>query len=220
LRCREAAGRSREVVAKCLLEQRERQVRDGTWVPWTNDELTFEECATRALARGRADGVRTIENIAQRHRDYVLPLIGQRKLDNVRKEDVRVLIRALVDAGKLFSRSIHHVYDSIAFVYRYALDQEPPLCTENPCRLSTQKKGELPAKRDKDPRWRKGARWQRWQIESLLAAPREKVPLDRLTFYATVLLTGCRVNEAAGLQIRDYDRAAQPLGRLDIVEQG
>lgn len=220
LRYREAAGTRSGVVATRLLAQREKQVHDGTWVPWATEDISFAQCSERALNRGRADQIATIENMAQRLRDYVLPVLGSRKLMAIRKEDVRLIVRGLVDSGNLASRSVHHVYAAIAFVYRFAMDQEPPLCAETPCRLSTKKKGELPPKRDKDPRWRKSARWERWQIETLLGAPRDQVPLDRLAFYATYLLTGCRVNEAAGLQLRDYDRGARPLPRIDIVEQG
>jgi hypothetical protein len=80
--------------------------------------------------------------------------------------------------------------------------------------------GVLPKRKDADPRWRRTAKFEVWEIEAVLGASLELLPIDRLVFYCVMLLSGSRVGEVCGLRVRDYDRNARPLPRLHITDQG
>jgi integrase len=107
---------------------------------------------------------------------------------------------------------------------RSALVLSTTLVDANPCTLKTQRRksaaGVLPKKKDEDPRWRRDAKFQVWEIEVMLGAPLAVVPIDRKVFYCTMQLSGSRVGEVCGLRVKDFDRAVRPLPRLYIVEQG
>lgn len=219
LRYREPAGTRNKSAAERLLAQRERSVADGTWTPHaTGSKLTVAEVQALFVAQREADGISTWKDERSRLRDHVLPVIGARRMALVSRGDVKTLIAGLVSGGKLAPRTVHRVYEAMQALWQFAMAHEPPLAMHNPCTL-TVRAGELPGEKDKDPRWRFTAMWVRQSIETLLAAPREDVTLDQLVFYACELLTGARVGEVCGLQVRDYDHAARPLPRLIFAEQ-
>jgi integrase len=85
-----------------------------------------------------------------------------------------------------------------------------------PCTLRT-KCGELPKKRDADPRWRSRAVYSREEAIALISDPR--IRHDRRSYYGLMLLAGLRAGEAHGLRWRDLDDEARPLGRLIVAGQ-
>jgi integrase len=81
----------------------------------------------------------------------------------------------------------------------------------SPCRL---RRGDLPASRDRDPRWRARALFDRDEVVALITDSR--IPVDRRTLYAVAFLSASRSGELSALRVCDYDRAARPLRRLII----
>ena len=147
---------------------------------------------------------------------YVLPKLGKRPLASVERHDVKQLIAGLTIEGHLAPRSIHHVYDALRSLFAYALANDPPLVDRTPCTLKV-KRGELPVKRDKNPGWRAEATFSHGEL--LLLFTDERNPIDRRAFYALTFFCGNRFGEAAGRRIRDYDKHAQPLGRIRCATQ-
>jgi hypothetical protein len=90
------------------------------------------------------------------------------------------------------------------------------LIAATPCTLR-ERKGELPKKRDADPRWRAHAVYTRSELEALIGS--RELPIDRRVYYALLGVAGLRSSEAAGLRWRDYDDRAAPLGRLTVAMQ-
>jgi integrase len=86
----------------------------------------------------------------------------------------------------------------------------------NPCTLK-EKRGELPKKKDSDPRWRSQAIFTRPEVTMLISDAR--VPRKRRVLYGLIFLGGLRVGEAVARQWLDYDTAAEPLGKLIVATQ-
>jgi len=82
----------------------------------------------------------------------------------------------------------------------------------NPCVL---KRGDLPRKTDKDPRWRSRAVFSREEIEALIYD--DRIPEDRRVLYALEFLTGMRSGEAAALRWNAWDQSPAPLGKLAVA---
>lgn len=223
-RVREPAGVRSQKLAEAVLRQREAQVRKGTWEPYKRDEVTFGYCVTQRLAECDELGLSTASNIRQRLTQYALPLLGSRIVTTIRRGEIEDLIAALVSEGRLAPRTIHHVYEDIRAVFQWGCDRDPPLLDVNPASLKTKRrqndKHALPKKKDADPRWRRNAKFEVWEVETILGAPLSIVPIDRLVFYCVMLLSGSRVGEVCGLRVMDYDRRARPLPRLHVVDQG
>jgi integrase len=76
-------------------------------------------------------------------------------------------------------------------------------------------RGTLPKKVDKDPTWRHEAIYTREEAELLVSDPR--ILVDRRVLYALKFLGGgMRHGEAASLTWRQYEQAAEPLGRINL----
>lgn len=225
-RVREPAGTQSEAKASLVLARRQQEVLAGTWKPLAEPiPPTFGWCSEQRIARARELGVKTVADIETRLKLYWYERFGQRLVQTITPPEIEKLVLDLVNEGRLAPRSIHHVYSAGRGVFEWALAQDPPAggLKVNPCRLKTRRRksgeGILPKKKDKDPRWRRDAKWAVWEIEVMLGAPLSIVPLDRKVFYCTMLLTGSRVGEICGLLVKDVDRAARPLPRLYITEQ-
>ena len=182
--------------------------------------MLVETYFERWLAARKAAGVLTAKTDEQRMRDYVLPVLGKRPLGEVRRPEVKALV-ALLQAtpskhtGKPHSsRTIHRIYEPLRTMYAEALTED--LVTATPCTLKV-KKGELPRKKDTDPRWRSGAIFTREEWEIMISD--ERIPLQRRVIYALAFFTGMRLGEVAGRQWRDYDDKAKPLGKLVCATQ-
>jgi integrase len=223
-RCREPAGVSTRALAERVLRQRQLSVRNGSWQPFVRDSATFADCVVQRIAFCELSGVKTVRDITTRLNTYAIPVLGSRVVTSIRRSDVEEIIIGLNAEGRLAPRTIHHVYEDIRAVFEWACTREPPLLDVNPCSLKTKRRksdhGVLPKKRDADPRWRRTAKYEVWEIEAIIGAPREKLPVDRHVFYTVMLLTGSRIGEVCGLRVEDYDRNARPLPRLHITDQG
>jgi len=113
------------------------------------------------------------------------------------------------DGSRLAPRTIIHVHRTFALMMRTAVAEG--VISTNPCTLLP---GDLPAKKDKDPTWRRTARFSRAELRALISDAR--IPEDRRTFWAVMFLASTRFGEAAALRWADYDPAARPLGKLTI----
>lgn len=182
--------------------------------------LTVTDYLDAWIERRRAAGVITVRNEVLFFDTHVKPAIGELALVAVTRVHVRELV-AKVSAHvstktgeRLSSRTVLHVYRTLATAMKDAVDDG--LIRATPCTLRT-RKGELPRKRDKDPKRRKAAVYQREDVEILISDPR--IPADRRALYALQLLGGMRAMEAAGRRWEDYDTTARPLGRLTVATQ-
>jgi len=148
----------------------------------------------------------------QRH---ALPELGELLLAEVRPSHIRSLVRSLkakVGQGRaqLAPRTVRHVYGVLHRMFEDAVADE--LIESNPCSI---KRGELPAKIDKDPTWRSGAVFTREEVEQLISDKR--IPEDRRVFYAIAFLGGLRTGAVSALRFRAYDASLETLGRLLVA---
>lgn len=218
-------------------EKREREIlrsiEAGTWTPPAargQTRETVETYAERWIERRRKAGVRTAGVEATRLRTYALPALvpagqGVARLGSLALEDVRrpMIAAWLLDlqhrtseatGRRLAPRTVRHIYDVLRTMMLDAVADE--IIAATPCTLR-ERKGELPKKRDADPRWRAGAVYTRDELEALIG--HAEIPIDRRVYYALLGVAGLRSSEAAGLRWRDYDPRAVPLGRLLVAMQ-
>ena len=113
--------------------------------------------------------------------------------------------------GTLGSSAVRSIFDVCQRALDMAIMRE--LLPSNPFRLGPVR-AELPRKRHKDPKARKGWWFRREEVAQLLTDPR--VAYDRRVMYALLFLTGMRFGELAALRFGDWDRAAQPLTRITV----
>jgi integrase len=152
------------------------------------------------------------ETRLQRH---ALPELGELVLAEVRPNHIRALVRKLKakvgqSREQLAPRTVRHVYGVLHRMFEDAVADE--LIESNPCSI---KRGELPAKIDKDPTWRSGAVFAREEVEQLISD--DHIPEDRRVFYTIALLGGLRTGEVSALRFRAYDASLEPLGRLLVA---
>jgi integrase len=226
----ESAHTADRRAAQSLLAEREREVREGTWIAPRERKaapaapsapvLTVGAYLDTWIARRRENAVRNVRTEAQMFADHVKPAIGELPLAALEMTHVRDLVARLQRAtsektGRVLSaRTVLHVYRTLALALKDATREK--LIAASPCTLET-RKGELPKKRDRDPRWRAQAVYTREELERLLTD--ERIPSDRQVLYGLQALAGLRAMEAAGRRWRDYDASAQPLGRLLVASQ-
>lgn len=141
---------------------------------------------------------------------HMLPRLGHMELSDVRPRHIREFVLDLRQ-GDLAPRTIYHVYQSTALLFRTAVVEE--LIDASPCVLA---RGVLPKKVDKDPAWRAEAIYTREEVERLISDSR--IPEDRRVLYTLKGVAGLRHGEAAGLRWRQYDEKAEPLGALNLAK--
>ena len=217
----DAAGKQRcvssksqdEAVARKLLEAIERKVRAEKESGLADaGPITIEAYARKWIQERKDRGIASAEDDARRLH-HVLPQLGSMELADVRPRHVRDVVRALMAAGELAPRTVRHVYGVLRVMFNDAVTEE--LISSTPCTLR-ERRQELPAKRDKDPLWRRSAIYSREEVEALLSDAR--VPEDRRMLYAIVFLAGLRIGEASALRWSRYDTQAMPLGRLVVAK--
>ena len=208
-------GRNKQASER-LLAKRLREIEAGTWKrpELRGENLTLAQYAERWSAVREAEGVKTWADEASRLRDHVLPTLGHMPLSAISRADVKSLIGSLAISGALAPRSVRHVYGALRSLYSRAVEDEIVVTT--PCTLRT-KRGELPPKKDRDPRWRHTAMFTVEEVDALIGD--ERIPWNRRVFYALLFLTGQRFGEAAGRQWQDWDRTARPLTKLIVATQ-
>jgi integrase len=144
---------------------------------------------------------------AKRRIDDVYAGVEPRRSGDGSGIDVSDLVRKLTGEANLDPRSIRNVYGMLHTFFHDAVVDE--LITSNPCVL---KQGELPGRIDKDPSWRAKAVYSRDEVEQLISD--ERVPSDRRVMYGLLFLAGIRCGEMAALTWLDYEKEAEPLGKL------
>jgi integrase len=170
--------------------------------------ITVAQYTTRWLKEREALHHVSQKDEACRLNKHMVPRIGHMLLDEVRPRHIREFVLDLRQ-GPLAPRTIYHVYQTTALLFRTAVIEE--LIDATPCMVS---RGVLPKKVDKDPNWRNGAIYTREEVEQLISDSR--IPEDRRVLYALKGLAGLRHGEAAGLRWSHYDQQAQPMGALNL----
>jgi hypothetical protein len=102
-------------------------------------------------------------------------MLGKLPIADLRPHHVRDLVTRLRATNsrrgtRLAPRSVRHIYAALHQVLHDAVVDE--IIPSNACVL---KRGELPAKIDRDPTWRPTAVFTRDEIETLISRPREPV---------------------------------------------
>lgn len=138
---------------------------------------------------------------------HIVPRIGSMRLEDIDARHVIALIREL-RAAALAPRTIRHVIGDLSNLMREA--EIDKLIDRNPCELL--RRGDLPAVKDADPRWRATAIFTHEEIEALLFDTR--IPWGRRIDYAVAALTGARSGERVVLRWSHWDAAREPLGCL------
>lgn len=222
---RERSGPVRKA-ADALLAQRRRQVKEGTWRPrkfgGSADSITVEDYVTKSWIPFRERSkVKSAHDEKQRLRDHVLPVIGHKFLREVTRKDMVQLVNHFMDTPSAKTqelpapRTVHRVYEDVRTMYAHAVEVDE-IVPATPCTLKV-RRGELPPKEDKDPRWRASALFERIEVETLLSD--EEIPFQRRMIYALMFLTGSRIGEVAGVLWRDYTPGMKPLGRILVATQ-
>jgi integrase len=210
---RESTGERDKTLATRVQARRRREVKDGTWRPMDRGgKLTVAAYAEKWIAKQHARKLSTARDIETRMRLHVLPIVGERAIEDLRPRDIVAFLEKIQAESALAPRSIHHVYDALRLMLKAAQFDE--VIIANPCVLPPKT---LPKKKDAVPGWRQEAVFSAHEIESLISD--ERVPFDRRAYYALIMLAGLRHGEAAGRRWRDYDTKARPLGRLTVATQ-
>jgi len=155
--------------------------------------LTVKRYLARWIEDRRLRKVASAGDDETRLQRHAVPELGALVLAEVRPSHIRSLVRNLkakVGQGRaqLAPRTVRHVYGVLHRMFEDAVADE--LIESNPCAI---KRGELPAKIDKDPTWRSGAVFTREEVEQLISD--ERIPEDRRVFYAIAFLGGLRTGE-------------------------
>ncbi len=177
--------------------------------------FTVKRYLVRWIEDRRVRNVASAGDDEARLQRHALPELGELFLTEVRPSHIRTLVRSLkakVGQGRaqLAPRTVRHVYGVLHRMFEDAVADE--LIESNPCSI---KRGELPAKIDKDPTWRSGAVFTREEVEQLISD--ERIPEDRRVFYSIAFLGGLRTGEVSALRFRAYDASLEPLGKLLVA---
>lgn len=208
-------GAGTQDASKRLRLLRERQVQEGTFrARRKGGRLTFATYEVKHSARRLKQGKKLAHDEHKRMERYVVPLIGDRPIDGIERDDIVAVIGALMEAGTLAPKTIINLYGELRMLFNWALKDK--VIATNPCTLSFAM-DELPKKRDKNPNWRAQAKYSK--PEAFLLITSELVPPDRQVLYALEYLGGMRSGEAAGRRWRDWDVYAEPLSRMVIATQ-
>ncbi len=175
-----------------------------------NGPPTVVEYAEKWLAERRTQTLSSFKDDEGRINNHVLKHIGKLLVPEVKSKDIRDMVRELRKQKDLAPRTVRNIYGIAQAMFRDALIDE--LTEKNPCLL---KRGELPAKVDKDPEWRNAATYTCEEVRTLLDD--ERIPHHRRIQYALKALAGLRHGEVAGLRWRHYEADVEPLGRLSIA---
>jgi integrase len=160
-------------------------------------------------AKRKALGVRSHEAEESHLRLWILPSIGDLRVEEVRPRHLVALVERVRLAGKA-PRTVRNVYSTCRSMFRDAALAD--LIAAPPAILG---KRQIGAVRDRDPEWRATAVFTRAEVERLISD--ERIPEDRRTLYALLALAGLRHGEAAAQRWRHLDPGAEPLGRLTVA---
>jgi integrase len=154
---------------------------------------TFDAIAGRFFASPRFKAQRQGFVVERIVRKELLPTLGQKPAAEITHRDIRDIIEAVV--ARPAPRYAHNVLDAAAAVFEFAVDRED--VDANPCRL-LRRKSLIGAKRIRQHVLDDAELRVLWQATERLGYP--YCPLFRL-----LLLTGVRLNEAAGSRWGEFD---------------
>lgn len=210
--------------AASVLTQRRRELADGTWVHPRGarkpDALTVRGWAVQWL-----DARKHVVKASDERRYlevHVLPTIGDMPIADLRSSHIVALMRRVRETrstrtGRVLApRTVLHIYRTLHACLDAAVRDRAPGMLANPADLS-EKRGELPKKKDADPTWRERSIFTREDVARILHD--ERIPDDRRVYYALGLLAGMRSSEIAGLHWRDVDLTRRPLGCVRVATQ-
>lgn len=204
-----AAERERALLkAEAFLRRLEEAQREAI----SEGPLTLRRYAADWIARRRRRKVRTAGDDEARLRDWVLPVLGDRLLVEIRAPEIRTLFRDLTDSGELAPKTIHNIYGVLHCLFEDAVAEEKR--DFSPCALKVRRR-ELPEKEDKDPTWREQAVFSMAEARRLCTD--SSIPEWRRVAYAVAFLAGLREGELLGRRWRHYRPQLEPLGALDVV---
>jgi integrase len=202
-------GPGQEAEAEEFLRDTRRKILAAEAAGAKDGPLTVAEYAEEWLRRRRARGDKwDVENDAGRLRKHILTKIGSKRIGDVLPADVRAVIDAASAAGRAY-RTVRNIYSTVRMLFNEAVVDGLLATRDNPCVLT---RAHLPPNRDKNPRWRAKAVFERMEVGSFLYD--QKVPDDRRVYYAMLYFTGMRLGEVSGLRIEDYEPDVAPLSRL------
>jgi len=200
-------GNEREATKYAELAQKVLDRRRATVI--ADGPLTVSAYADYWLEDRRTRGVGSAGNEEAHLKKHALPHLGSLRLDEVNPVHVRDMVRVL-RKNEIAPRTVLHVFGTLHNMFENAeIEGKVP---RNPVKV---KKGELPAKVDKDPEWRANATFTVAEVERLISDAR--IPVERRVLYALKAIAGLRHGEAAALRWRHYDREMEPLGRLIVA---
>lgn len=194
--------------AKRLKAQREREVDAGTYEPrgGASAAMTLDELAERWFRQRARQGKRSVDDERTRYEKHVAPVLGARRVGDIRPRDVADLVEAL-RRGPLAAKSIRNVHGVLHGMLEQARFDE--LLVANPASLP---RGVLPrVAKKKKPRFTREELWQ------LVTDP--AIAEHRRVFYALQALGGLRLGEASGRRWRDLDPDTPGLGALSVHSQ-
>ena len=177
-----------------------------------DEPMTVKKLIAEWLDERKKQGKPSEPDERQRLEHYVVPFIGDVAVDALRPAHVadwigKLKTRRSRTGGTLGSRTVLHAYTTLKQVFRYAVIRGhvagDPILVEA---------GVLPKKMDKDPAWRKTAKFEVSEVEQLISDGR--IPDVRRVAYAIEFFTGMRMGEVSALRWRDYYAGEKPLGKL------
>ncbi|AAK94347.1 integrase Int [Myxococcus phage Mx8] len=206
-----STGEEDEVKARAVLKATEKRVAaEKDQGLGASGPVTVEAYAAKWM-EGRVT-LRSVMDDRSRMQHHVLPSLGDKELGVLTRRHVLALVRE-VRAKGLAPRTVRHVYALVRTMLSDAVVDG--LLERSPCDLR-ERRGEIPAIRDADPRWRDSAVYSRAEVVALITD--ERIPLERRVLYAVAFVGAVRIGEASALQVRDWDGTVNPLGKLWVTK--
>ena len=169
-RVRESANTKDAPRARALLKIRLQELDDNTWLPANErpnkGRILFGEYFRQWHDAREELGVQSADDEHSRMSKWVLPTLGDRPLENIRRRDLKSLItkvrrtKSKTTGELLANRSIHRIYEVIRQVFRSAVEDE--LITATPATLP-KKPPSCASQRRRAPPLARAARFVRYE---------------------------------------------------------
>lgn len=179
--------------AEAYQAQQKSEQNNGTWLDDRYTKITFEEMAHRWLNNNsakRATSRNRDNGILQKH---LIPALGERTVRSIKHSDVMAMVNSW-NAAKLAPATIRRHIAVLSAIFNLAI-------TEDILHKS-------PTKNLKTPRVDPSHGWALTQIES--ASLLNHIPSSYYALVFTMITTGIRWSEAAGLQVKHFSPMTSP----------
>lgn len=177
---------------------------------WVDEWEKAQEARTRVP--------RTLHDMTARLRHHVVPVLGERLVEDLTADDLRELFAELrVRPSEATGRPVSattaaRVSEDLRGLLARAEVHLQKLGVHWLTPYRALEPGDAPQPK-KNPR----DYYRRHEVESLISDPR--IPEDRRVLWTLLFCTGMRHDEAAGLRWRDIDWAVEPLPMITLREQ-